>query len=109
MCVCVCVCVCARMYRGVFGDTHTHFISGKWGIFWEWGYPQFRKSLVIQSIYRGSTHGIGCPLRVLEHSILSPEPGEKSDCCFFVFFSLYTYVHCKVDGDNHMNTHRKVG
>ena len=21
--VCACVCVCVRMYRGVFGDTHT--------------------------------------------------------------------------------------
>ena len=73
-----------------FSGTHTHFISGKWGIFWEWGYPQFRKSLVIQS--RGSTHGIGCPLRLLEHSILSPEPGEKSDCFFFVFFVVHVHV-----------------
>ena len=23
VCVCACVCVCVRMYRGVFGDTHT--------------------------------------------------------------------------------------
>ena len=87
-CMCMCVharlCVCVRMYRGVFGDTHTHFISGKWGIRKQWGYPQIQKSLVKQS--RGSMHAIGCPLALLESSIFSPVTGRKSYllCNFFL-------------------------
>ena len=41
--VCVCVCVCVRMYRGVFGDTHTlsSQVSGEFKK--QWGYPQIQK------------------------------------------------------------------
>ena len=79
VCVCVCVCVCI----GGFSGTHTLFISGKWGIKKQWGYPQIQKSLVKQS--RGSMHAIGCPLALLESSIFSPVTGRKSYllCNFF--------------------------
>ena len=78
--VCVCVCVCI----GGFSGTHTHFISGKWGIQKQWGYPQIQKSLVKQS--RGSMHAIGCPLALLESSIFPPVTGRKSYllCNFFL-------------------------
>ena len=84
VCVCMCVCVCVRMYSFFFGDTHTLFISGKWGIQKQWGYPQIQKSLVKQS--RGSMHAIGCPLALLESSIFSPVTGRKSYllCNFFL-------------------------
>ena len=70
MCIFVCVCI------GGFSGTHTLFISGKWGIQKQWGYPQIQKSLVKQS--RGSMHAIGCPLALLESSIFSPVTGRKS-------------------------------
>ena len=73
VCVCVCVCVCVRI--GGFSGTHTHFISGKWGIQKQWGYPQIQKSLVKQS--RGSMHAIGCPLALLESSIFTPVTGRN--------------------------------
>ena len=74
----VCVCI------GRFSGTHTLFISGKWGIQKQWGYPQIQKSLVKQS--RGSMHAIGCPLALLESSIFSPVTGRKSYllCNFFL-------------------------
>ena len=85
-CVCVCVCVCVRacVCIGGFSGTHTLFISGKWGIQKQWGYPQIQKSLVKQS--RGSMHAIGCPLALLESSIFSPVTGRKSYllCNFFL-------------------------
>ena len=85
--VCVCVCVCATcvcVCIGGFSGTHTLFISGKWGIQKQWGYPQIQKSLVKQS--RGSMHAIGCPLVLLESSIFSPVTGRKSYllCNFFL-------------------------
>ena len=69
---------------GGFSGTHTLFISGKWGIQKQWGYPQIQKSLVKQS--RGSMHAIGCPLALLESSIFSPVTGRKSYllCNFFL-------------------------
>ena len=90
VCVCVCVCVCLCMGMrvcvciGGFSGTHTLFISGKWGIQKQWGYPQIQKSLVKQS--RGSMHAIGCPLALLESSIFSPVTGRKSYllCNFFL-------------------------
>ena len=73
--VCVCVCVCECVCIGGFSGTHTLFISGKWGIQKQWGYPQIKKSLVKQS--RGSMHAIGCPPALLESSIFSPVTGRK--------------------------------
>ena len=83
MCVCVCVHVCVCVCIGGFSGTHTHFISGKWGIQKQWGYPQIQKSLK-QS--RASMHAIGCPLALLESSIFSPVTGRKSYllCNFFL-------------------------
>ena len=101
MCVCVCVCKCVydcvRMYRGVFGDTHTLFISGKWGIQKQWGYPQIQKLLVKQS--RGSMHAIGCPLALLESSIFSPVTGRKSYLLCNFFFTHFWSTYCNVSGD----------
>ena len=100
--VCVCVCVCI----GGFSGTHTHFISGKWGIQKQWGYPQIQKSLVKQS--RGSMHAIGCPLALLESSIFSPVTGRKSYllCNFFYTFLVYL-LQCF--WGHRMNTHRESG
>ena len=91
--VCVCVCVCI----GGFSGTHTHFISGKWGIQKQWGYPQIQKSLVKQS--RGSMHAIGCPLALLESSIFSPVTGRKSYLLCNFFFTNFWSTYCNVSGD----------
>ena len=94
VCVCVCVCVCMCMYVcvcvciGGFSGTHTLFISGKWGIQKQWGYPQIQISLVKQS--RGSMHAIGCPLALLESSIISPVTGRKS----YLLCNFFLHIFC---------------
>ena len=95
VCVCVHRFVCVRMYRG-FSGTHTLFISGKWGIQKQWGYPQIQKSLVKQS--RGSMHAIGCPLALLESSIFSPVTVENYICCVTFFYTFWS-TYCNVSGD----------
>ena len=99
MCACVCI-------GGVSG-THTHFISGKWGIKKQWGYPQIQKSLVKQS--RGSMHAIGCPLALLESSIFFPVSGKNSYllCNFFLTVFLVYLLQCF--WGHRMNTHRESG
>ena len=75
----VCACI------GWFSGTSIQISSGKWGIVWEWGVPR-SKNRLFNSQSRGSKHGIGCHIRLLEHSILSPVPGKKLYCCVLCFF-----------------------
>ena len=104
VCVCVCVYVCVRVCVciGGFSGTHTLFISGKWGIQKQWGYPQIQKSLVKQ--YRGSMHAIGCPLALLESSMFSPVTGS----CVTFFYTFLVYL-LQCFWGHRMNTHCESG
>ena len=80
------------MCVGWFSGTSIQISSGKWGIVWEWDVPN-RK--IACSQYRGSKHGIGCHMRLLEQTILSPVPGKKLYCCVLCFFVVHV---CSLQG-----------
>ena len=101
VCVCVCACACVRVCVCVcvcaYSGTHTLFISGKWGIQKQWGYPQIQKLLVKQS--RGSMHAVVCPVVLLVCCIVSPVTGRKSCVLCNCVCTHVWCTCCNVSGD----------
>ena len=67
--------------------THTHFISGKWGIQNSGDIPRSKRRTVHRS--RGNIHAIGCPLVLLVSSIFPQVTGAQSHICCVTFLNTF--------------------